>query len=430
MKSPQEVVCTVVDFGSFVSLAEKLAETYAKVNYHSPIEREFRCFEDAVIGKGIQKVTKIPSFIDNKIINETSLWIFPDIGYGAEQQYLRSLGKSVWGSNGADEYERLRTLFTETVESLGLPMVGTKTIRGVPELSDYLKTVKNKWVKINEFRDDMETWHHIDYAHSVPELGRLWTTFGDANWVVFVVQDALDGATEIGYDGWSIDGWFPDSSYQGYEKKNELYLGARTNYDDLPEELRAVNEKWCKVLEEYQYRNFIATEIRNVEGVSYFIDPTQRMPGQTGEQLLETIENLPDVILAGANGEEVQPEWKAEFSTSATLCYNGEKAGQKVIKVPEEARQWVKLCRYGYWDGAYHFPANPREDVGVVIGYGNTIPDAIKSVVDHFELIGDDSLCIHPEGFKDILEDIQKAEAEGIEFTNTEIPDPETALKL
>lgn len=428
MKAVEEIVCTVVDFGSFISLAERLAQTYQKVNYHSPLEREFRCFEDAAIGRGIPKVTKIPSFMDMDIIRDTDLWIFPDIGYGPEQQYLRSLGKPVWGSNGADEYERLRTLFVEVVESLGLPMVPTKTIHGVPALREHLKGVANKWVKINEYRDDMETWHHIDYEHSIPELARLDVKFGTAKWVVFVVQDALDGATEIGYDGWSIDGWFPDSSYQGYEKKNELYLGSKTNYEDLPEELRLVNEKWCKVLEEYQYRNFIATEIRNLDGVPNFIDPTLRMPGQTGEQLLETMENMPEVIWAGAQGEEVQPKWAAEFAASATLCYKGDKAGMKVIKVPEEAERWVKLCRYGRWDGAYWFPPNPREDVGVVIGMAGTILDTIDSVGEHFELIGDDSLCVHLEGFKDLLEDIQKAESEGIEFTSEEVPNPEEAI--
>ena len=428
MKAVEELTVTVVDFGSFVSLAEKFGETCAKVNYHSPIEKEFRCFEDAVIGKGIPNVTKIPSFIDIDIIKNTDLWVFPDIGYGSEQQYLRSLGKPVWGSNGADEYERLRTLFSEVVESLGLPMVPTKTIKGLTALKAHLRGVKNKWVKINEFRDDMETWHHIDYAHSIPELARLEVKFGEADWVMFVVQDALDGATEIGYDGWSIDGWFPNSSFQGYEKKNELYLGARTNYDDLPEEIRLVNEKFSKVLEEYGYRNFFATEIRNFEGTPYFIDPTMRMPGQTGEQLLETMDNLAEVIWAGANGEEVQPVWNAEFAASATLCYKGDKAGSKIVKVPEDAVQWVKLCRYGRWDDAYHFPANPREDVGVVIGKGDDINSTIDAVKDNFDLIKDDSLCVHLEGFKDLLEDIHKAESEGIQFTNQTVPEPETAV--
>jgi hypothetical protein len=165
-----------------------------------------------------------------------------------------------------------------------------------------------------------------------------------------------------------------------------------------------------------------------VDGNAWFIDPTLRMPGQTGEQLLETLDNLAEVMWAGAQGQEVQPEWNADFAASATLCYKGDKAGQKIIKVPEDARQWVKLCRYGYWNGEYHVPPNPREDVGVVIAKGDSIEAVIEQVRENFDLIGDDSLCIHPEGFKDLLEDIHKAEKEGIPFTKDAVPEPAAAV--
>lgn len=425
MKEVQELNVCVVDFGSFISLAEKLAETCAHVNYHSPVEREFRNIDDEVIGLGIPNVHKIESFMHPDVVEETDLFVFPDIGYEGEQLYLKSIGKPVWGSMGGDMLERLRTRFIDTVEKLGLPMVESVKIRGLENLCDYLKEHEDRWVKVNEFRDNMETWHHQDWLHSQPMLRRLWIKFAVAPELVwFVVQKNLPGATEIGYDGLSVDGWFPDSSYQGYEKKNELYLGAMTQYDDLPEEVRLVNEKFLTVLEEYGYRNFFATEIRNFEGTPYFIDPTLRMPGQTGEQLLETMANLAEVIWQGAQGELIQPEWAAKFATSATLNYRGDLEDVKVIRVPEEARPYVKLCRYRQKGDEFHFPANKREDVGVVIGMGDTITDAIQNLKDNFELIGDESVSIKPEGFKDLLEDIEQAEQEGIEFTKGEVPEP------
>lgn len=430
MKDIKELVCTVVDFGSFESLAEKLAESYGKVYYHTALEREFRNLHDAVIGYGIPNIEKVESFMDPDLVKETDLYVFPDIGYGGEQRYLRSIGKPVWGSNGGDELERLRTRFVDTVKKLGLPMVHSEKIRGLSALSEYLKDKKNLWVKINEFRDNMETWHHQDWLHSLPTIRSLYVLFGGASELVwFVVQDALDGATEIGYDGLSVDGWFPDSSYQGYEKKNELYLGAMTPYDKLPEEIRMVNEKFSKVLEEYGYRNFFATEIRNFEGVPNFIDPTLRMPGQTGEQLLETMSNLAEVIWKGAQGELIQPKWNADFAASATLNYKGDLDDWKVIRVPDEARRWVKLCRYMQQGDEYHFPPNKREDVGVVIGMGDSIEETIKAVGENFDKIGDDCLSVRLDGFMEVLEDIQKAEAEGIEFTPQEVPEPESVLE-
>jgi hypothetical protein len=429
MKEIGELTVTVVDFGSFISLAEKLAESCAQVNYHSPIEREFRNIDDAVIGYGIPKVHKIESFMEPDIVKDTDMFVFPDIGYGGEQRYLRSIGKPVWGSNGADELERLRTRFVATVKALGLPVVDSKNIRGLDNLCEYLKDQKNVWVKVNEFRDNMETWHHQDWAHSQPMLRRLYLKFAAApDLVWFVVQAALDGATEIGYDGLNVDGWFPDSSYQGYEKKNELYLGARTHYDDLPEPVRLVNEKFSTVLQEYGFRNFFATEIRNLDGVPHFIDPTLRMPGQTGEQLLETMTNLPKVMWHGAQGKVIQPEWAADFAASATLNYKGDAEDAKVIRVAQPAKRWVKLCRYRQDGDEYHFPANRRQDVGVVIGMADSIEDTIGAVRENFEAIGDDSLAVNLDGFKELLEDIAQAEKEGIEFTDQEVPEPASVL--
>lgn len=432
MNPVEETTVCVVDFGSFLSLAEKLSETCKKVYYHRSIEREFRSVGDFSIGDGIPNLEVVESFMHPDIVKECDWYCFPDIGYGGEQQYLRSIGKPVWGSNGADELERLRSRFIKTVNDVGLPVAKSKVIRGLDNLSEYLKENENCWVKINEFRKDMETWKHIDYTHSLPMLQRLAVVFGGCrNAVVFVVQDEIDDATEIGYDGWSIDGWFPDSSFQGYEKKNELYLGAQTKYDDLPEEVRFVNEAFSKVLEEYKYRNFFATEIRNKDGTPYFIDPTLRMPGQTGEQLLETMANIADVMWHGSQGEFVQPIWNAKFGASATLHYKGELEEWKVIKIPNDSKQWFKLGRYCMDDdGYYWFAPRPSDDCGVVIGIGDTIPGAIKAVSENFEPVSGEPLCINTDEFMDLLEDIHKAEKEGIEFTKQEVPKPESVLDI
>jgi len=182
-------------------------------------------------------------------------------------------------------------------------------------------------------------------------------------------------------------------------------------------------------MQEYGYRNFFATEIRNLDGVPYFIDPTMRMPGQTGEQLLETMANLPDVIWHGAHGELIQPKWNADFAASATLNYKGDLEDVKVIRVPEDARRWVKLCRYRQQGDKFHFPVNKREDVGVVIGMAGTIADTIKAVGENFEAIGDESLSVKLDGFKEILEDIHQAEEEGIEFTDQPVPEPASVME-
>lgn len=432
MKSVEETVCCVVDYGSFTSLAQKLGEVCSKVYYHRPVNTEYRKAWDFAIGEGVPGIECIESFMEPDIVKEVDWYCFPDIGYVGEQKYLRGIGKPVFGSLGGDELERLRTKFLKVIKEVGLPVPKYDVIRGLDNLESYLKQNEEKWVKLNEFRGDMETWFHQDYEHSkemLLSLRQKW--LGIERYVVFVVQENIPDAQEIGYDGMCIQGQFPESSFQGYEKKNELYLGAMTAYKDLPEEVRFVNESIAPKLTEYGYQNFFATEIRNQDGTPYYIDPTNRMPGQTGEQLLETMTNLPSVMWHGAHGELIKPEWCAKFATSATLRHKGNKDAPKYVRIPKEAQRWVKpnhYCQTGYED--FWFAPNGSDDLGPVIGIGDTIEDAIEAVKANFEAIGDDSIEIRPEGFKDLLEDIHAAEDKGIEFSDQPVPEPETALNL
>src|SRR5260370_32342386 len=146
----------------------------------------------------------------------------------------------------------------------------------------------------------METWDHLEYAHSVRTLDSLAVILGAAKESInFVVQDEIECDVEIGYDGWCIDGRCPSQSFQGYEKKNELYLGSLLDADDLPEELIIVNEAMAPVLKEYGYRNWWASEVRVCEGVPYFIDPTARMAGPAFEHQLETGANSRRIFRKG-----------------------------------------------------------------------------------------------------------------------------------
>ena len=428
MKPVSQVNAVVVDYGSFISLADKLAETMASVSYYRPHEEEFLCVADCCKGDGLDKVVRIEDFFDPQFIAEIDLFVFPDIGYGGLQRYLRSIGKAVWGSMGADELELYRTRFIKTVKEMGLPVIHTETVRGLAKLREYLKTVKDKWVKINKYRANMETWHHLDFEHSRPELDRLAAEFGGLqDHVVFVVQDVIETDVEIGYDGWCVDGQFPAESFQGYEKKNELYLGSLLAADKLPKEVQRINKALAPLLKQFGYRNFIATEIRVKDGVPYFIDPTLRMPGQTGEQMLETCSNLADVIWHGANGQMLKPVFKYKFAAEATM-HNTAGGEWGVLKIPDKVKQWFKLYHYCKADGFYHFPPKVNMEFGVVLGCGNTIEAAIDALKVNLDAIKEEPVKCKLEGFVDLLRDIKDAEKQGVTFTTQKIPSPVSVL--
>jgi hypothetical protein len=434
MKSVEEIVACVVDYGTFVSVAEKLAETMKTVYYHSPFETEYQDVRDCVQGDGLDKVTRLDDLLDK--IDEIDLFVFPDIGFGALQRHLRGLGKAVWGHMGATDLELYRDFFLGVLKDVGLPTIHSEEITGLTALADYLKKNENKWVKINRFRGNMETWHHQDYQHSIRTLDSLAVILGGTkDHVIFVVQDDIKSDMEVGYDGWSIDGKFPSHSFQGYEKKNELYLGSALKDSDLPEEIKVVNAAMAPVLANYGYRNWWATEIRISDGIPYFIDPTPRMPGQTGEHQLESIANLADVIWQGANGILIEPKFAWKFAAEATLHYDLESVDSaigsewKTLALPPEVLRWIKLYHYCKLDGLYHFPAENTDEVGVVIGGGDTVQEAINHLVKNLEMLK--GLPVHASimGFANLLATVKEAEKQGIPF-GAKVPEPETILTI
>lgn len=428
MKKITDVTATVVDYGTFISLADKLSEQCKKVNYYSPIDSEYRNIQECVKGAGLgregHRIERIDQFIDSKIIRETDLFIFPDIGWGAPQRYLRDeCHKAVWGNMGFDFYEMYRTQFLKLLESLGMPVAPYVVIKGLTALAEHLKKVNDKWIKIDRYRDNMETWHHLDWTHSARKIEELNAVFGGAREIpVFIVQDRIETNGEIGYDGWSIDGQFPSASFAGYEKKNQLYLGAYTRYKDLPEEVKYVNEKISKRLAQFGYRNFIATEIRKgIDRKAYFIDPTPRMPGQTGEQLTETCENFGEVIWGGACGHVVEPKFLFNFAVEATMHYTENDEYWKTLRVPKEVERWTKLYHYCMIDGVYHFPVTRNDELGVLLGVGKTVDEAINHVKKNFEYFKNEPVDIRFQEFACLLNELQKAP---IKITTDKIPDP------
>lgn len=424
-----------MDYGTFVGLADAMGRRCKKVYYNSPFEQEYLCFERCVVGDGARRFERLDEPLDPDHLKEIDLFLFPDIGMGGLQRHLRyDCHKLVWGHMGMSDLELYRTRFIQTLHKLGLPVIHSEFIRGVTALAEHLKTVKNKWVKINRYRENMETWKHQDYEHSVPELQRLAFVFGPLKDAVpvFVVQDTIEGddsqpVLEIGYDGWCVDGQFPTESFQGYEAKNELYLGSLLPYSEQPEEIRAVNAAFSTLLEERRYRNFWATEIRVLGKDFYFIDPTARQAGQTMEHLYNTCKNLPELILAGARGEVLAPVFEANFAAEATLHYKAPNKGEcwQTIRVPEEVEQWVSGYHYCVADGAWHISDHDTDEVGVISGIGDSVQGSIDALNDNFEGLCEEPVEIHTSGFVDLIEQIEDAQKEGLTFTHGAVPKPE-----
>lgn len=429
MKPIKEITACVIDYGSFISLAGKLTESFKKVYYYSPHDTEYRDVNQLVIGDGIPNLESADEYITPELMDEVDLYIFPDIGFSSVQRFLARSGKAVWGAKEANRIELYRSEFLDLLQELGLPVPECQVVVGLEQLKKALMKTKDKWIKIDVFRENMETWHHVDYEHSIPVLRYLETTFGGVSEeVVFTIQSPIDNAEELGYDGFTIDGAFPNMSFQGYEKKNELYLGSALEYDDLPDNIKEVNEAFSPFLREHEYRNFFATELRN----EFFIDPTTRMAGQTQEQLIENCTNLAEIIWSGANGVLIEPEFKYPYAAEATLHYKqlSDRQGWKKIKIPPNISKWFKLYHYCQNGDEYNFPPYRNDELGVVIGLGDSIEESIANLKEHLDGIKDEPVEADLKGFSDLVVEISAAQSKGIKFSDDPIPSPEAVVNL
>jgi len=430
LKPVEDVVCVCLDYGNFVSLAESLARSFKKVYYWTPIDDEFRCLARCVYGLGVPGIVRIDDPFHPDIIDDIDLAIFPDVGFSGMQLDFKARGKAVFGAMGASEVEFSRTRFVDLLDELSLPKVPTFRLKGLSNLAAHLKTVQDKWVKINRFRGDTETFHHASWKESERVLEMLAFKFGPfKEKVVFVVQDHIDTEIEIGYDGFTIDGKYPEQAFAGYEKKNELYLGSLLPYDELPKPVLEINAAIAPLLKEYGYRNFMATEIRVKDGVPYYIDPTMRLAGMTMEHQQESATNQAEVIWKGANGIMVKPEFSHKFAAEATMHYTLDvDGGWKTFRIPDSVKQWIKPDHYAVEDGAYHFPPRKSDECGVVIGFGNSIQEAIDELKSHFEEMKEEPVSIDEGGFVELLNCIEAAENAGMKFSDRPIPAPEEVI--
>lgn len=425
-----DVTALVLDHGLFIPVAQRLARDFNKVYYWTHCEHGFTTVNDCVIGRGFDDIERVDDFWD--VLDKVDVVVFPDVQMSGLQLHLEEMGIPVWGSRKGDSLELERVKFLNTLKEVGLPQPGFTTVMGLDKLKEFLKTHDDKYVKVSRYRGSLETFHHVTYDLSEPMLDLLAVRFGAVkNVVPFVICDPIDTEIEAGMDSYCIDGKFPSMVVQGYESKDKGYIATLQQYSSLPDEISVVNEKLAPLLGQYRYRNFFSTEIRVKDGDSYLIDPCCRAGKPSSESQLELYQNVGEIVWAGSQGELVDPIPAAKFSVEAVMCLKADKQVWGTIEVPKEIRQWVKLSNCCYINDTFAFPPEPdqEDDIGWIMGIGNTIQEAIDHLKENVELMGDCRVHVNVESLVDLLKEIEVAEENDIPFTNQEIPSPESVIK-
>jgi hypothetical protein len=415
----------VVDNGLFVELAVTLAPYFKDVFYTCPWESAFPKSNSVLIGKGLPGVTRIDSIWP--YLDEIDLFVYPDVYKGPEQIHLESLGKRVWGSRMGEDLELDRVWAKGHMESVGIDVGGYKIVKGLDNLREYLKDHKNVYVKVSKTRGDMETFCSKNYKLTEPQLDEMEYKLGaKKNVLEFIVEDAIDDAVEVSYDGYSIDGKFMQNAMAGIEVKDRCLIMTTKPYEELPDQIRETNAKISSTLRAFRYRNFFANELRiTKDGIAYSIDPCCRMGSPPGELFQTMITNLADVIWHGAAGELVEPEFAAPWGAELLLHSQWADSNWQAVEFPKSLANSVKLRNRTMLNGRnYVVPqAVGLPEIGAAVALGDTMEEAIanvKKVADQVE-----GYCIHSmqDSLDEAVGEIKKLADFGIDLFSDATPD-------
>lgn len=430
MKDPADTTFCVIDRGTFFPVAVRLAREAKKVYYHKPNGTSFETLWEDSIGHNYPNVEAIRSFLPIK--NEIDVFVFPDCRDWDVQMDLESQGFAVWGSRQGENLENMRGLWLEECKKIGVACPHTEVIYGLERAREYLYEHRDevKFVKISRYRGDMETWKAGDWMTTRNRLDALAAKWqGLQNLVVFYIQDELDTTIEGGADSYFVND-FPDSMILGYEKKDLGYFGAVMAREKMPKVIWGPCEKLAPILRSLDYRNFLSSEIRVVDDKPHWLDPCCRCPSPAGEEQLEMLENFAEIVIGGAHGQLVQPKWHADYCGELVISWTGKKDSEKVLRVPEELRQWVKLYGCAYVDEAFRFsPDHDAECLGCVVGVGDTPEEMIDHLKDIREELSSQPVDLAVEPLADLIKEINEARDMGIQFGNGDkMPEPSVVL--
>jgi hypothetical protein len=225
MKPVKQVSALVVDTsGNYIALAIRLACEYKTVYYCIPSWVDsYPNPNKTHIGLGIENIVVVENPFD--VYDEVDFWVFPDTYYGSFQEFLRSQGEITWGSGAAEELELYRQLIKEEMKSLRLPVGNYDMVKGMTNLRLYLQEHENVWVKVNKWRGLIETFFSENYDLVKPQLDDIEYNKGiNAELIEFVCEEPILGK-EIGYDGYAVDGKYPEAWVSGAECKDKAYIG-------------------------------------------------------------------------------------------------------------------------------------------------------------------------------------------------------------
>lgn len=410
--------CLIADNGLFVEIAPRLARDFGEVKLFVPWTSGYPKAAPSFVGTGLEGVERVDTFWDH--VADADIVVFPDLYYADWQEVVSNyFKKPVWGHRRAENLELDRWGTRKLQKTLGIDGPPTKHFIGVDSLADYLRNVENKWVKISCYRGDAETWHHETWHTTETYLDYFRNRVGAlADSYEFIVEDHVEGI-EIGYDGFTVKGSWPEASYWGFEVKDSAYIGKFSPYNELPSSIRTINDKIAPILKGESATGFCSFEFRLTKNNDVLmIDPCMRAGSPPFEGTMEGYENLAEIIWEGAHGRVAPVKSAGEFIAIAIIHSMFALTNWVPIDIPDDIRQWVKLRNAATIDGKlYHVPTQgDMPEIGAVIAVADSLEEAKQLVVERADKVKGYLVEVKSNDLDCAEEEIEKAKEYGIDF--------------
>jgi hypothetical protein len=408
----------VHDKGLYPQIADELsAGGKHNVLYHTPYETKDPHYKDYVVGKGFKNLKKVLYPEDS--YEKADCIVFFDVSGNSLCNFLRKVypKKSIWGSGLGERLENDRVLLKEWCKEFGLDVNKYVVIKGVDKLREHLKANKDKYVKVNIFRGDMESFHSPDYDSIESVLDELAVTLGsDKNEYDFIVEDKIDTEVEAGADVIFNGTEFLSPMFCGYELHKNLYVAHVT--ENLPKPLQETLDAFTPLLTKMQYRGAFSTEEKIVSAKEhYFIDACMRLPNPLSALYPMAIKNWADVVYETGLGHKIDLDISHKYVGAFGLSSLAAKESYVKVNIKKGYEDKVRYQMVtGRGDKNYAVPG--WEVVAILVASGESVDEVLDGLREAAEGVDAHFLDKDPlEGIDMIKGVIRKGESVGIKFS-------------
>jgi phosphoribosylamine-glycine ligase len=406
----------VYDLGLFTENALRLLRDCASVKYFVPWADAFPEPFKAKIGEGLDGMERVGNFEEH--LDEADFIFVPDTLCAGLVEWLKKHEYPVAGAGAAEKLELDRWHGRMRQKENGLPVQETHRVKGVTALHKFIGENKNYFIKIDLFRGIEESFKHIDEHQTEWTVDRIAYKLGPYKEdVVFICEELLEGV-EPGIDAITWEGELIFPAACGYEGKGSGVIERvyRTQAD-LPEAVKWINEGLAPEFKKHKTRFFYSAEFKiGPDKIPYLIDPTIRLaaPGVAAIQT-ELIENYSEVVYGMATGVKVAPVMEHKYAAAVSM--ESSEAAKTFVNIsfPKSLRQWVKL-RMAVKKGNDYYSVPPFDSLGTVIGFGDTVKEAVDLVKERVKQVEAISINTDLGGLDQIVADIQTGKTVEINF--------------